>query len=522
MKEVGGMSALRDKHGFLRESAQPQYLDKIFNSIIKEIRFDVDKYGAVVIPFISRERYSSTTGGLEMDEYKISKHDRNIELRDEGVLHREFKSYIEEIYGLGEEESYEVFDRVRQYIKDELYYRSVLQQILWSVQDDYIQGYGAMIEVTPERTIDLKNYDEFKEYLDWWHGIVEPDEDGDGVAEIDGNMVKRLYDEVWDTLKSSITLNEGWPAEPDTEIGEDGEEYVTSDRMFPDKFYLKMFKMIDKDPEFFMTEILRNLGFEAEEEYDILYNYFVNYSDRKDYYVDFTIDPQDIAHFFQDRDYGLEEMVKGLLEGDWDYNEWYNESFQFDDYMLDYIDEKSWGDIAKILKVDNIADAEELMSGNIGNEHLEDQYELMENTIEDVQGIIARSMTEAQADADISYLHDDIMDEVNDWFKHGEFNFEQREFVGKVELGDVMTEPHGLPQLEADLVDGYPDFAEVVNNILYQELNDWGWNEEYTFVGDEKPYIDTDRHFRYGGAGTLDNQHFNDMFRDRLSWDYSD
>ena len=26
-------------------------------------------------------------------------------------------------------------------------------------------------------------------------------------------------------------------------------------------------------------------------------------------------------------------------------------------------------------------------------------------------------MTEAQADADISYLHDDIMDEVNDWFK---------------------------------------------------------------------------------------------------------
>ena len=125
---------------------------------------------------------------------------------------------------------------------------------------------------------------------------------------------------------------------------------------------------------------------------------------------------------------------------------------------MDSINDGSWGEIAKILKVDNIADAEELISGNIGNEHLEDQYELMETTIEDIQSIIAHSMTEAQADADMAYLHEDILDEVNDFFKHGEFNFEQGEFVGKVELGDVMTEPHGLPQLEADLVEGYPTF----------------------------------------------------------------
>ena len=38
MREVGGMRDLRDKHGFLRESTQPKYLDKIFNSVIKEIR----------------------------------------------------------------------------------------------------------------------------------------------------------------------------------------------------------------------------------------------------------------------------------------------------------------------------------------------------------------------------------------------------------------------------------------------------------------------------------------------------
>ena len=106
------------------------------------------------------------------------------------------------------------------------------------------------------------------------------------------------------------------------------------------------------------------------------------------------------------------------------------------------------------------------------------------------------------------------------FFKHGKYSFDQGEFVGSVELGDVMTELKGLPSVEAELVDGYTDFAEVVNNILHEELNDWGYNEEYTFVGDEKPYINTDKHFRYGGAGTMDEIHFNDMLADRLSWDY--
>ena len=235
-------------------------------------------------------------------------------------------------------------------------------------------------------------------------------------------------------------LNEGWPAEPEVEIGEDGEEYEKYDRMFPDKFYLKMFKMMDRNPEFFMTDILRNLGFEEHEEYDILYNYFVNYSDRKDYYVDFTIDPDDIASFFHDRDYGLEKIVKGLLEGDWDYHEWYNESFQFDDYMLSSLDDKSWGDI-----------------------------------------------------------------------------------VGSIEVGDVFEKnSEGMQLLDDALQEGYPTLESVVLDVLYQELNDWGYNDEYAFVGDEKPYINTDKHFRYGGAGTMNDEYFNDMFRDRLSWDYSD
>ena len=46
------------------------------------------------------------------------------------------------------------------------------------------------------------------------------------------------------------------------------------------------------------------------------------------------------------------------------------------------------------------------------------------------------------------------------------------------------------------------------------ELNDWGYQEDYIFVGDEKPYINTDKHFRYGGAGPMDDEYFNDMFKE--------
>ena len=119
-------------------------------------------------------------------------------------------------------------------------------------------------------------------------------------------------------------------------------------------------------------------------------------------------------------------------------------------------------------------------------------------------------------------VHDDIMDEVNDWFKHGEFNFGEGEFVGRIEVGDVMSGEKGLSQLEADLTQGYPTFTELVHDVLSEELNDWGYTDDYIFVGSEKPYINTDKHFRYGGAGTINNQHFNDMLVERLSWEYSE
>ena len=99
-------------------------------------------------------------------------------------------------------------------------------------------------------------------------------------------------------------------------------------------------------------------------------------------------------------------------------------------------------------------------------------------------------MTEAQADADISYLHDDIMDEVNDWFKHGEFNTQQGEFVGKVEVGDVFEkDSNGMHLLDSHLQEGYPTLEQLVLDTLYEELNDWGYQNDYTFVQEMRNLI---------------------------------
>ena len=34
---------------------------------------------------------------------------------------------------------------------------------------------------------------------------------------------------------------------------------------------------------------------------------------------------------------------------------------------------------------------------------------------------------------------------------------------------------------------------------------------------DEKPYINTDKHFRYGGAGDMDKDYMNEILSDRLT-----
>ena len=529
-KEDNHINKLMKKNlivGRIRESTESNFLNKIYNSVIKEIRFD-DIKSEIIIPFITKSDYNIDSGELEYGEYKLLYHDKTLFLRDNGVLHEEFNAHFQETYGLSLDESNELFKMVRQYIKDELYYKTVLKQILWSVQDDYIEGYGAKIEITPERTMDLKNYNEFKEYVDWYFAMEETDDD-------ENNMVKRVYDELWKILKGSIInetiqidnkLVEGWPAEPDTEIGEDGEEYVTSDRMFPDKFYLKIFKMIDRNPVEFIKNVLHNLGFESEEEFDILYNYFINYDDRKSYYLDFTVDGDDISKFFDNGDYGLEDITKNYLEGEWDYFEWYHEPFPYDDYMLHDIDDNNWKTIMKILEVENKDDAEDMLKGN-ENKKLEDHYESFEDIIEDTQRIIAQSATDAQSDADISYLHEDILGAINDMFIDGEFNFDDGQYQGQIEIGDLISKngehySRGLEYLQDELESGYPDINDVSYNVLHKELEDMGWldDHEILFTSGKNPVINTDKHFRYGGAGTMNEIHFNDMLADRLSWDF--
>ena len=116
-----------------------------------------------------------------------------------------------------------------------------------------------------------------------------------------------------------------------------------------------------------------------------------------------------------------------------------------------------------------------------------ENYESFEDIIEDTQRIIAQSATDAQSDADISYLHEDILGAINDMFIDGEFNFDDGQYQGQIEIGDLISKngehySRGLEYLQDELESGYPDINDVSYNVLHKELEGSRFTIEETKV----------------------------------------
>ncbi len=61
------------------------------------------------------------------------------------------------------------------------------------------------------------------------------------------------------------------------------------------------------------------------------------------------------------------------------------------------------------------------------------------------------------------------------------------------------------------------DWVGIMEGVIEYEMDNIGYD---SVLFDEKPYIDTDRHFRYGGAGDMDKDYMNDILKDRFTeWD---
>ena len=273
------------------------------------------------------------------------------------------------------------------------------------------------------------------------------------------------------------------------------------------KFELGVYKIIDRDGiEKFVDEFLRNLGLkDYEEEVKLIWKYLKDYGGGCDEYVNFVLEADEISNMFYDGDYDIQNMVKRFLEDDYDY-EYGDYECYYDEYQLDDINEENMKIIIKIY------------------ESQKEEDETLRDFIKsgELESAIGCAYSSAQHSADISALHEDFLDgvhEVTDKI-NGKWDWETHTLKGRISVCDIMNHEDALIILSDSLEQGYR-WADVVDTIVEREWEDvWSGDEGDVLFG-EPVTIDEYKHFRYGGAGTLDKQEFNEYLHNRLYEEYS-
>ena len=271
------------------------------------------------------------------------------------------------------------------------------------------------------------------------------------------------------------------------------------------KFESGVFKIIDKvGIEKFIGEYLRDMGLDVDEEENILFEYFNAYGGGCDDYINFVLEAEEISNMFYDGDYGIQNMVKRFLEDDYDYTYDGYECY-YDEYQLDDINEENMKIIIKIYKSQKEED--------------ETLREFIKNG--DLESAIGCAYSDAQQNADINALHEDFLDgvhEVTDKIE-GKWDWDTHTLKGRISVCEIMNHEDALEILSESLQHGY-DWNEVVSAIVEREWEDvWNGDEGDVLFG-EPVTIDEYRHFRYGGAGTIDKQEFNEYLYSRLHDEY--
>tara|TARA_R110001632_G_scaffold35284_1_gene89102 strand:- start:9235 stop:10161 length:927 start_codon:yes stop_codon:yes gene_type:complete len=287
-----------------------------------------------------------------------------------------------------------------------------------------------------------------------------------------------------------------------------------NDTLFSPKFMERVLRMMDDDPDFFITEILRGMQLSVKQEINIIYNYLTQY-DRKKYYIPVHFDAEELGNFFiDDRDYDIQRMAKKYFEQDYDYDG-YNGCDEYDTNYFDMIDK---------VNVDTMR--EKYIHESFGDEPNEEEFK--EFVTEEFGDVIGCAMSDAQQSADIDALHTDFRDGVEDYLS--EFNGKidndidkdgnrgyRLEFNGNREIGDVVDSEAFKEHLDAHVNNGYSTLSEIFLGIMVSEHNGEIWGESILFP-EERIDINGDKHFRYGGAGDVDPQYFNEILSDKLTW----
>lgn len=302
------------------------------------------------------------------------------------------------------------------------------------------------------------------------------------------------------------------------EFVSDSEENLdyTKDNIFPEKFYERVFKLLDKNPER-MFKTIEDLQFgenfdgdydQYQKEYNIAYKYLSEYENRTPFYITFEYDKNTLSEFFkEDRDYDIQKMVGDYFGNDYDYSGDYD-CIDTDSWLIDKINQENM----ETLKSKYLQDLQ-------GEESEEDFQEYI---MSEYGSEIGCSASEAQYSADIEYLHSDFEEGVMEYLSNlnGKLVRDDKgeiKFVGSLEIGELVNSEWFQDVVEDALYSYYPDLIDVFASIKEKEQDGWSGQYNY-FFPDDLIQINTDKHFRYGGAGDIDWGYFNEILSDRLNY----
>lgn len=500
----------------LREEINTNFTEKLFNKLKNFVNYHPVNKVEINIPGFS---FNDKREGI------------NITLKKDGWVGSKVREAIRTGYGATEEESEVIWNKLRIYLKK----MGFVESIGWVIYEDYLKWENDPYYPDEYNIRDLNNFIKYMDSLDmsFSSSDAHSNETINFFTMLDRSDFEYIHNEVLKMIENENEWDEEHLDESRRikkilrelggEYDEEEEEDIFTKDMYGEKVYQKIFRVFDKyvksDPDK-IFDILKNLKLEDESietvdlESNIIYKYLTEYKDRTNSYVKIHFTPSEMSSFFcDDRDYDIRKMVEGYFNSDWDYD-YHHECYDFEDYYFDRVDQQN----LDLMKEHYLKDLE-------GEPSEEDFKEFVESEFGSEIGCAA---SDAQYSADIDALHSDFEDGIIDYLsrfngklqppvdKEGNKGF-GLEYVAEVELGDIASSEHFKDFLYEHLSHGYPTFSEILDSIFEEERD--GWNSQYNyFLPEECISINTDRHFRYGGAGDIDWGYFNEILNDKLSY----
>ena len=197
-------------------------------------------------------------------------------------------------------------------------------------------------------------------------------------------------------------------------------------------------------------------------------------------YIQFTTKPltgtvtwecDDLANLFNkdNIDYNMEYIEDYLCGKDsfWDWDSWYN--YEFEDYMLNDIDEDSWKTISSIFGGVSQEVAEHILSEQPQNLPEEELIEKYEDEISEIRNFIIWAHNDSHEEGVKNAMANDIIDKITDYFEEGNL-------VTTYDGAKQWQIEYDLKDLLVDKWDNkeYFDYTEHDGNILEGIMLDRG------------------------------------------------